>query len=106
MDLRPSNIMWRRLLPPSSQKIEVRIIDVEDAVPFGYYIRDVSALRGDPRYPLHKKDIREQIPASDLHNNWFLLTVTAWARQTEYTEFTHFMRNKAQVFVGMLPDGS
>lgn len=63
MDLRPSNIMWRRLLPPSSQKIEVRIIDVEDAVPFGYYIRDVSALRGDPRYPLHKNDMREQIPA-------------------------------------------
>lgn len=87
MDLRPSNIMWRRNGESILREVEVKIIDLEDAVPFGYYISFVEVLKSDSRYPVADTDDREHIPASSLHNDWFCEVISSWARQEEQESF-------------------
>jgi len=93
MDLRPANIMWRSIKGKESDTVvvDVRVIDLEDAVPFGFCIQSVDALRLDPRYPVSFDDGREFIPAARYHNDWFAVVVEGWARQTDVDDFRDFM---------------
>jgi serine/threonine protein kinase len=76
MDLRPSNIMWR--WNQEKQKIEIKIIDFEDAVIFGEKIRFIERLKYDVmhRYPLMNTKEREY--ASSYHNDWFFHSIQLW----------------------------
>ena len=120
LDLRPANILWR-VTPPLSDidstlsaadvdresesaakrrrvesgtavMVEIRVIDLEDAVPFGFNFQHTCILRSDPRYPVHKNDYRELILADESHNNWFFEAVSSWARQTNIEKFSEYMR--------------
>ena len=90
MDLRPSNILWRCKTDSSVPMVEIRVIDLEDAVAFGFFIRHVDIMRLDCRYPVHERD-GDRIPAAQHHNDWFLKHVTNWANQYEYKKFSDYM---------------
>jgi hypothetical protein len=92
MDLRPANIMWRKC-PSSESDVEIRVIDLEDAVPFGLCIKSVKALCTDTRYPVFGDiDATEEVIATSMHNEWFCVSVTEWAKSDE-ENFTAFMDN-------------
>jgi hypothetical protein len=97
MDLRPANILWR-VLGEDKTKVEIRVIDLEDSVPFGYYIRSVHILRRDPRYPVLLQDAREMIPAASYHNEWFCEAVASWAGQTDVDSFSEYMGVNSESF--------
>lgn len=96
MDLRPANILWCR--EESGTDVRIRVIDLEDAVPFGFNVRSSDTLREDPRYPVFVEDNRELIPAVALHNDWFCETVASWARQ-DIDEYTYYMATNFHTFV-------
>ena len=89
MDLRPANILWCR--EESGTDVRIRVIDLEDAVPFGFHIRSPDTLREDTRYPVFQTDERILIPAVAPHNDWFCETVASWARQSEYEDYSRYM---------------
>ena len=95
MDLRPGNILWRRT---ECSTVQIQLIDLEDAIPFGFYIRFADILRRDSRYPVFDDDDRELIPAGALHNDWFNVTVAAWARQTDIDGYSDYMYNNHITF--------
>lgn len=97
MDLRPANILWCRR-EESDTDVRIRVIDLEDAVPFGFYIRSSDALRDDVRYPVFQADERSLIPAVASHNDWFCATVASWARQSEFDDYTSYMAANFQTF--------
>jgi hypothetical protein len=90
MDLRPANVMWRRLTADRPE-VQIRVIDLEDAVPFGFYLRLVSVLRDDPRYPVSRADSRQLIASSAIHNDWFCESVSSWATQFEVESYSEYM---------------
>jgi serine/threonine protein kinase len=90
MDLRPSNIMWR-LDPDDDSKVQMQIIDLEDAERFGHPIRLWEVLKEDVRYPVSPEAIGP-MRASACHNEWFFKAVSAWAVDTFYSSFAEFMR--------------
>ena len=61
----------RRVESGTAVVVEIRVIDREDAVPFGFNFQHTCILRSDPRYPVHKNDYRELILADESHNNWY-----------------------------------
>lgn len=71
--------------------VEIRVIDLEDAVPFGFHFRHTDVLRSDSRYPVHPNDTRERIPADAFHNDWFFEAVSSWARQPNAETFSDYM---------------
>jgi hypothetical protein len=124
MDLRPANIMWRmaKQLPEKREEeeeedeqkeeeeeqkeeeeeeeelVEMQVIDLEDATPFGCLIDYVETLRWDPRYPVSPSDERNHIAAAACHNDWFGKVVAMWARDARDDKatadsFTDFMRS-------------
>jgi hypothetical protein len=98
MDLRPANIMWCRLSMDITE-VKIRVIDLEDAVPFGFCIRSVESLKLDPRYPIFRTDDRTFIPASSAHNDWFCEAVSSWAQQDDENEFTQYMASNYSMFI-------
>ena len=96
MDLRPSNIMWR-VTPDDDSKVEMQIIDLEDAERFGQYIQLWDVLKEDSRYPVHS-DAVIPMKASEIHNNWFLSSVSSWARTTHTESYTQFMNEHCLEF--------
>lgn len=104
MDLRPANIMWRSIKENESDtvKVDVRVIDLEDAVPFGFGIQCVNVLRQDPRYPVSLEDEREFIQAAQYHNDWFAAAVEGWALQVDYNRFEDFMNENSEFYSGIL----
>lgn len=101
MDLRPANIMWR-IDPTGADIVEIRVIDLEDAVPFGFNIRFVDNLRNDVRYPVLENDERKTIPACRSHNDWFCESITAWAEQNEIDSHTDYMTKNSHHFESIL----
>jgi hypothetical protein len=96
MDLRPANILWCR--EESGTDVRIQVIDLEDAVPFGFYIRSSDTLREDTRYPVFEADERILIPAVAPHNDWFCETVASWARQSEFNEYSSYMAANFRTF--------
>jgi hypothetical protein len=96
MDLRPSNIMWR-LDPDDDSKVQMQIIDLEDAERFGHPIRLWEVLKDDARYPV-PSDADSPMKASAYHNDWFLNSVSAWARDTHAERYSRFMNEHCMDF--------
>jgi len=91
MDLLPSNILWRPSPAAPHRDVELRIIDFEDAVPYGAAIDNIEELRKDFRYPVSFDDPRKTISASQEHNTWFLDAITRWVEARTFSSFTDFM---------------
>lgn len=98
MDLRPANILWR--IDPAfdtKSEVEIRVIDLEDSVPFGFHIRCVDKLRNDPRYPVSVQDDRELIPATSDQNDWFGMAVASWAQRSDVNSFGDYMASSSEL---------
>eukprot|EP01033_Poteriospumella_lacustris_P006763 gene6763-4877_t len=96
LDLRPANILWRNVQSGDAPSLELRLIDFEDAVPFGQvippgYVRNIIYL-ADCRYPFKSGDEDSDQIANTLHNFFFLEAIRQWT-DSEDIGFTEFMWN-------------
>lgn len=57
--------------------MELKIIDFEDAVPFGYFIKHADAYRTNSAYPDYQNE-NEFIIAEERHNNFFYHAIAHW----------------------------
>lgn len=103
MDLRPSNIMWK--VDDSKGRLDIRVIDFEDACLFGTYIDYVDTLGEDARYPVapsaaqHLAGNRSVLACANC-NIWFLQAISCFLRDQgkAYTTFSSFMKDFASQF--------
>eukprot|EP01031_Cornospumella_fuschlensis_P027125 gene27125-32769_t len=103
MDLRPSNIMWK--VDDSKGRLDIRVVDFEDACLFGAYIDYVDTLGEDARYPVapsagqHLAGNRRVLACANC-NIWFLQAISCFLRDQgkAYTTFSSFMKDFASQF--------
>lgn len=112
MDLRPANIMWRIAVAVAAFssddcdcRVEMKIIDVEDAMLFGCKLPHsmVEIYARDSRYPIKnvKYDHRSSIGVvvNESHNEFFLRAVSAWVLHNEQdVTFPYFMNRHHESF--------
>lgn len=102
LDERPANIMWRA----NGDKVELRLIDFEDAVFFGDFIPhpfvEYVVLNGDWRYPFKSGDEQNLQKARAVHNDFFSKAVTQWVRSEESDFFDFMEANGEQILLDVL----
>ncbi len=105
LDERPANIMWREVDGEEFVKIELRLIDFEDAVRFNHVISSdfVAAVvrSNDLRYPFKSGDEATPQLAGPLHNSFFYEAVSQWTLSDE-VEFGEFMKGAGADILGAL----
>ena len=76
-DLRPKNIFWRR-----NEKcgIDLQIIDFEDS---GFFQKPIK-FHTDRRFPHSGVSRDAVIVAAEVHNEWFLTSLTNWLFDDAY----------------------
>jgi serine/threonine protein kinase len=96
LDLRPANALWREIHNGDTPSVELRLIDFEDAVPFGQVIPPelvrVIVDSDDYRYPFQSGDEHSDQIARVLHNEFFFEAIGRWT-SSEVIEFTEFMQD-------------
>jgi hypothetical protein len=100
LDLRPSNIMWRRV-DPAHQLLAMNLTDFEDAQLFGMGISNRYVSLCDSRHPFTAEEIQaareshgrhqyqagrgpppQYIIACENHNTFYLDAITSWTQST------------------------
>jgi hypothetical protein len=99
LDLRPANILWREAQNDDVHSVELRLIDFEDAVPFGQVIPpgfvQIIVSRADRRYPFKGGDEQSRQIARDFHNKFFLEAIRQWT-SSEENKFGDFMNEEGK----------
>lgn len=88
------DVLWREVEHEDMSSIELRLIDFDEAVPFGHVIPPelvrIIVKSADYRYPFKCGD--EQCPqlARALYNHFFLEAIRQWT-SSEVKEFSAFL---------------
>ena len=94
LDLRPSNIMWRRV--DTSNTVEIQLIDFEDAELFESLVPppfiETVVSKSDKRYPFSTSSKERLQLVCDSHNYFYLHAIRKWMDfEDQDCLFDHFM---------------
>lgn len=87
LDLRPANVLWRETPHGEAPSVELRVIDFEDAAPFGRVIPrelvQTIVATSDWRYPFQAGEEQTEQLASAVRNDFFGEAIGQWTRSDE-----------------------